>query len=72
MREFAEALAPHLAPHLAARMGPHACTQFTDDEAAAVRSTIRWGRVAMGTLIVSAVAWVITAATMVAQAAGVR
>ena len=52
MREFAEALAPHLAPHLVSRMGPYVCKHFTDAEAVGILTLIKWGRVAVVSAIV--------------------
>ena len=50
MRKFARSLAPHLAREL----GPHTCLHFDADEAAALRSVVKWGRYAIGAVILSA------------------
>jgi len=47
---FASALAPHLAREL----GGHSCLHFTPDEAASLKSLIRWSRIAIGAVITSA------------------
>jgi len=48
-----------LAAAISRRMGPHTCAYFTPEEAAAIKSVIRWGRIAFGVVIVSAVPWLI-------------